>query len=258
MNKLFYLLLPALCMALASFSSVADPVWSEIEGIADIDEDTLAADDDDIFAGKLNLGYLASTGNTESSSFVGKLTLAWDLEKWRHAAVASGFSSETDGVTDGEQYRAGYKADRKLGEKNYLFGVINWENDRFSGIDQRISEAVGFGRRFLETGVHTLDLELGVGARQTKRTTGEETDETIGRFAGTYAWKIAENSSFKQSLAVESGDENTYSESVTELTAQLIGRLDLSISYTIKRNSEVPLGSEKTDTYTSVSVVYSF
>ncbi|MDX1455275.1 MAG: DUF481 domain-containing protein [Gammaproteobacteria bacterium] len=258
MNKLLHLLLPTLCLAVASFSVAADPVWSEIEGIADIGDEAIATDEDDIFAGKLNLGYLASTGNTESSSFVGKLTLAWDLEKWRHAAVASGFSSETDGVTDGEQYRAGYKADRKLGDKNYLFGVVNWENDRFSGIDRRTSEAVGFGRRFLETGSHTLDLELGVGARQTKRTTGEETDETISRFAGNYAWQIAENSTFKQGVAVESGDENTYIESTTELTAQLIGQLDLSISYVIKRNSVVPLDSEKTDTYTSVSVVYSF
>lgn len=259
MKKTMTLLFAACIPALTLFPATAqaDSIWGEFDALSD-QEIPGGADDKETFSGKFQLGYLASSGNTESASFNGKLALGWDLEDWRHAVVASGFSSETDGVTDGENYQAGYKADRKLGEKNYLFAAVNWETDRFSGIDERTSEAFGYGRRFLETDTQLLDLEFGVGARQTDLEDGTSRDETIGRFAGQYKWQIAESSEFEQKVAVESGDENTYTESVTSLTSQLVGELDLSVSYTIKQNSEVPVGRENTDTYTTISVVYSF
>ena len=87
---------------------------------------------------------------------------------------------------------------------------------------------------------------------------GTEQDETIGRLAGNYHWQFAETSDFSQQLVIESGNLNTYIESVSALTSQLICELDLVVSYTIKRNSEVPAGLEKVDTYTNVSVQYNF
>lgn len=87
---------------------------------------------------------------------------------------------------------------------------------------------------------------------------GTEQDETIGRLAGNYVWQFGENSDFSQQLLVESGDLNTYIESVSALTSQLLGELDLVVSYTIKRNSNVPADLENVDTYTSVSLQYNF
>ncbi|MDX1443437.1 MAG: DUF481 domain-containing protein, partial [Gammaproteobacteria bacterium] len=83
-------------------------------------------------------------------------------------------------------------------------------------------------------------------------------DETIGRVAGNYKWTFTETSDFGQQLMVESGSENTYTESVTQLSVKVMGNLDLAVSYTVKRNSSVPLGNEKMDTYTTVSVQYDF
>ncbi|HET9680011.1 MAG TPA: DUF481 domain-containing protein, partial [Gammaproteobacteria bacterium] len=80
----------------------------------------------------------------------------------------------------------------------------------------------------------------------------------IIRLSGNYQWSITDNSSFTQTLAVETGDANTYSESVSSLTASLMGDLALRLSYTMRSNSDVPLGAEETDTYTAVSVLYTF
>ena len=63
---------------------------------------------------------------------------------------------------------------------------------------------------------------------------------------------------FTQDLLAESGSENTYLESKTALSAKLVGNLALVASYTIKNNSDVPLGTEKTDTYTALSLEYGF
>ena len=73
-----------------------------------------------------------------------------------------------------------------------------------------------------------------------------------------YAWQISETSAFQQTLAVESGNENTYTESVTSLSASLVGNLALVASYTIKNNSEVPVGTEETDKFTAISLEYTF
>ena len=45
---------------------------------------------------------------------------------------------------------------------------------------------------------------------------------------------------------------------MTALTAKVNTSLALKVSLTIKNNSEVPVGTEKTDTETAVTLVYSF
>ena len=65
--------------------------------------------------------------------------------------------------------------------------------------------------------------------------------------AATWA-KIGESSDFS----------NRFTESVTELRAQLIGSLAMVASYTIRHNSDVPIGTEKRDTRTAVSLQYDF
>ncbi len=67
-----------------------------------------------------------------------------------------------------------------------------------------------------------------------------------------------ETAEFRQDLTVEAGGENTYTQSVTAISAKLLGELALVASYTIKNNSDVPPLTEKTDTYTALSLEYLF
>ena len=59
-------------------------------------------------------------------------------------------------------------------------------------------------------------------------------------------------------MVVESGSNNTYTESVSAVKANLVGDFALVLSYTIKQNSDVPAGSEKTDRLTAISIEYAF
>jgi putative salt-induced outer membrane protein len=69
---------------------------------------------------------------------------------------------------------------------------------------------------------------------------------------------FSETASFRQDVTVEGGDKNTYVESVTALSAKLLGDLALVASYTVKYNTDVPPLTEKTDTYTALSLEYAF
>ena len=73
-----------------------------------------------------------------------------------------------------------------------------------------------------------------------------------------YVWTFSETASFSQDLTTEVGSDNTYSESISKVTAKLIGDLALVASYAIKHNSDVDAGVEKKDTYTALSLEYAF
>ena len=210
------------------------------------------------WAGKATLGYLATSGNTDNTSLNAGFEVSYTKNKWLHAFKAAAINSTEDDVTTAEAYEAGWKSERNFSESNYMFGQLNWRKDRFSGYDQQFAQTVGYGRRLIDTEKHKLNAEIGAGARQSDLADGTDESETIVRGALNYAWQISETSKFTQGLAVESGSENTYTEAVSKLSASLVGNLALVASYTVKNNSEVPVGTEKTDTFTALSLEYTF
>ena len=80
----------------------------------------------------------------------------------------------------------------------------------------------------------------------------------IARGSIDYNWIFSETAGFDQNIVVESGSDNTYIESISAVRARLVGDLALVLSYTVKHNTDVPVGSEKTDTFTAISLEYAF
>jgi putative salt-induced outer membrane protein len=220
----------------------------------------LAAEEEanDPLEGSVKFGYLATTGNTETSSLNTSFEAAYTVGRWVHEATASAINASENNVTTAEAYETGWKSGWDFTDRDYVFGRLNWRKDRFGGFDTQFSQTVGYGRRIIDTDVHRLDGELGFGARQSEDQLGASTNETIGTAALKYKWKFSDTSEFDQTLRFEVGSDNTFSESVTSITARLIGALNLVASYTIRNNSDVPVGTEKTDTRTAVSLEYKF
>jgi putative salt-induced outer membrane protein len=213
----------------------------------------------DPFVGNVALGYLATSGNTDSTNFNAALKVTWDLDgPWMHEWNALAISARTDDETTAEAQAAGYKAQRSFGEKSYIFFAGDWRQDRFSGYDRQVTEAIGYGNRLIETERHMLSLEAGAGAKQSDLITGEELDEAIVRGALDYAMRISDTSEFSQKLLIEQGEDNRYTESTTALKTRIVGNLAVVLSYVIKNNSDVPVGIEKTDRFTAVSLEYGF
>ncbi len=217
-----------------------------------------AAEDEGPWAGSASLGYLATTGNSENTSVNGAFGISHTGDRWKHALDASAIGAQDADSTTAEAYSLGWKSDLSLGEFNYLFGTVRWQKDKFSGYDQQLTEAIGYGRRLINSDVHILNAEIGVGAKQSDLRDGTSLDETILLGALDYTWNLTETASFKQDFRVESGSDNTYLESVSALSAKLYEDLALVVSYTVKDNSDVPLTTENTDTFTAISLEYSF
>jgi putative salt-induced outer membrane protein len=209
--------------------------------------------------GEAAAGLLTTSGNSESESFNGKFLLDWTRAPWKNSFSATAINQGDEDGRTAERYTVGNKLDWHLTGRDYLFGAVDWEKDLFGGFRERTAETVGYGRHILTGPVHTLDLEIGAGARQTEeQDTGDKENEAIGRIGGKYRWKISDHSAFAQSVKVEHGKDNTFTESISELKLTVIGNLFASLSFTLRNNSDVPDDSKKTDTFTAVNLGYAF
>lgn len=210
------------------------------------------------WAGKATLGYLATSGNTENSTLNTGFEVGYSSGKWAHLLTAAAISASENEVSTAEAYDVGWKSERKITDNDFLFGRLQWRKDNFGAYDTQFSQTVGYGRRLINNDKHSLNVELGVGARQSELQIGGDENETVYTAGGYYRWQFSETAEFRQDLKLESGSSNTYSESVTAISAKLMGDLALVASYTIKNNSDVPPLTEKTDTYTALSLEYLF
>jgi putative salt-induced outer membrane protein len=213
----------------------------------------------DPITGSAALGYLSTSGNTDSTNANGQFKLVWDRDRpWTHEWTAMAIKASTSGTTTAEAKAAGYKARREISEASYLFASGDWRQDRFSSYSRQVSEAVGYGRKLIDNDRQTLALEGGAGAKQSDLIDGTELDEAIVRGLLDYVLHISESSEFSQKFLMEIGDENTYTESVSALKATVVGNLAIVLSYTLKNNSDVLPGIEKTDSFTAISLEYGF
>ena len=211
------------------------------------------------FSGEAALGVLSTSGNTDTRSANGKLQLAYHDGRWNHEGKAAAVSAQQDNLTTDERYSLGYKLSRDFDAHNYVFLTLGYDNDRFAGIAERTTEALGYGRRLLTLEKHSLDAEIGAGATQIKlaEPAGRESS-AVALFNAKYLWEISATSKFSQTLKVERSRTTTYINPVSELKLTVAGNLFARLGYELRFNSEVPAGTRKTDTLTSVSLGYGF
>jgi putative salt-induced outer membrane protein len=209
-------------------------------------------------SGKVAFGYLATSGNSDNNNMNLAFAGAYDAAPWHHSLNGLAVKASSNSVDTAEAYALAWKSRYNITDTNYVFGLAAWDKDKFSGYDQQIREVVGVGRRFIDRERHVLNAEVGLGARQADLRDGTSQDDSILRLAADYHWAISETAEFIQLFAIEQGSDNTYMESVSSLSADILKNTALVLSYKIKNNSDVPFGTEKRDTFTAISLEYSF
>lgn len=223
------------------------------------------------------LGYVSVSGNTNTETVKAVFDISYEIESWAHKFHADTLSSKSEttdtsvipAVTTEERTAAKFflsaQSDYKFNEVDYFYGLVSYEEDRFSGFQYQTKLGLGYGRRVIHTDAHDLKLEIGPGYRvykldqPTPPAPSEETrDETQVRANATYAWKISATSSFTEELTYEAGQDQKEWKSVTALTANINSSLAMKISHTVKYLDEVPLTSEHYDRETAVTLVFTF
>ncbi len=235
------------------------PVWAPLVALTTIFwMGVAAAAEAEGFGGEAELGMVTTSGNTNTRSVNAKVRLRYLSGPWRNEGRLEGLRiSDGDTVTS-ERYLASGKSDYRFSPADYVFVTVRYEDDHFSGYDYQLSEAVGYGRRLVDAARVKLDLEIGAGGRHSRETGGRQRDEGILRGAARLGWDISPTARFTEELLVESGESNTYTESISALRVRINSQFALKLSLTVKHNSDVPAGVEHTDSVSAITLVYDF
>lgn len=210
------------------------------------------------WGGAAELGFIMTRGNTDSDSLNAQLSVENTHRKWHHRGEAKVLRITEEDTTTAESYEVSGRSEYLLDDNDYLFGTLRYVSDEFAGYDRRTTEVAGYGHQFLKQENMSFKGEFGAGGRQTEFVDGTHDNEAIARIGLDYQWQISKTSSFSEVIYVEHGSNNTYTESVTALTAKINSSLAMKVSYTIKNNSDPQPGFENTDTRTAVTLVYDF
>ncbi|MDA0789789.1 MAG: DUF481 domain-containing protein [Proteobacteria bacterium] len=207
---------------------------------------------------EVELGAVFTSGNTEQETVKFRADATRDGELFVNRIHVESLSAARDGVESAEKYSGFYRLGRKLDRGRSLFGRAAYEQDRFSGFKRQMDVTVGYGQRFLETETMSFDADFGVGQKRSRLDTGvTETDEIVS-LAAQYVWHIGDNAIFKQFLSTEIGSELTTSRSESSLESAISGNLAMKLAIKFKHSSDAPVGKQKTDSESTVTLVYKF
>jgi len=216
---------------------------------------SVCADD---WTGEGELGFTSTSGNAESESLNAKFGIGKKYEKWEHNAKLNLLRSSNNGLDSADSTVFTEKTEYRFAEKTFAFGRLRYEQDEFGGFEHQGVISFGVGHAFLDGEAHKLEASGGVGYRDLEDDLGVETQEAVFDGELKYAYIISETSTFNQNIFVEDGSTNTYTKSETFLKLVVVGNLGAKFGYEVKRNSNVPPDAEKTDTITTVTLVYDF
>ncbi|HPW55279.1 MAG TPA: DUF481 domain-containing protein [Thermoanaerobaculaceae bacterium] len=211
--------------------------------------------------GSFGLSYLATSGNSDTSSLGIEVTVKRKPAPWGIDLSALVLRAEKDGVKSAERVFGRARGERALTESWGVFLGASAEKDRFAGLDLRGVLEAGGSYKMLTGPEHELSLEAGVTFTREERTSGID-DDFLGGLAGlAYTWIPMEGAKVSERLLVypsfdRSSDWRLVSE--TALQAALTKRFSLKIAYALRYDHEPPPGFDSTDTATTASLVWSF
>ncbi len=208
--------------------------------------------------GSAQLGGVATTGNSRTSSVDGHFRLGYASGPWTSNLHLEVLHASAAGSTTADRVYGELHTRHELGSNSYLFGVLRATHDPFSGYRYQASVAAGLGRMLLHSRDMELRAEIGPGYREAQIEGGPTQRDAIVRVHGVFTYRFTSKAHFDQALTAIAGSENTELQSVTSLTTAITGALALKLSYTVLHNTTVALGRSGTDTFTSVNLVYSF
>ena len=211
------------------------------------------------WTGSGELGLVFARGNSDTETVNAAIDLLYSQGRWSNQTTASYLRAESEGELNASRLLMANETNYSLNDRSYLLGVARYDRDRFSSFDYQASIAAGYGYKFVDNEVHRLTGEIGPGVRfSEERATGDSETELIGRGSLDYAWQISETAAITNLFLVESGSSNTFLENSLSLEVAINTTMSLKTGISVRHNTDVEPGRDKTDYQSTVNLVYSF
>ena len=242
-----------LCVVLVLMMGVA-PVFA--------DEGEAAAEEEPIWKGSLGLGWLATSGNSDTSSFGLDFGLDRKPEPWGLSFIARANRAENAGDLTAENYFVAGRVVRKLNDRWEAFGGLQWAKDPFTGFDSQTVASAGVTYIVISNDVQVLSFDAGLAYTWEDQVPPGGKVDFMGGLLGLY-WerKLGANSKLTERLMFypnfDTGSDWRMT-SVTGIEAAVNSWLALRFGFDLRYRNE-PIGDAKsTDTTSTASVVFNF
>jgi putative salt-induced outer membrane protein YdiY len=217
------------------------------------------------------LGFIFTSGNTETTSVNGALNAKQELEKWSNEYVLTALykKDEIDGVerTSADKKFASAQGNYRLENPDHrLFVFGSYEQNKLSSYDFQATIAAGWNHKVWADDTSNFEYSIGPGYSFNDRIDEDadgneiiiEENSAVLRGAFSYGYKISETAKFTQTFSTEIGSDNTKSRSESAISAKLVGALSLKVAIRLDHNTDVSANTDKLDTETAVNLVYTF
>lgn len=214
------------------------------------------------FTGSVQLGALVSTGDTEEFTENGAFDFKYVQKKMTYTGLLSALYNYSRTEDDrNERYQAQGQAQYAFTEKNYTFVNTNFITDTDDGYDYIWATQVGYGRRLLNSEKYrmTIDGQVGPGYRIAPTDDSEVKDEQETLNASLiYAWQITQSTSLGENVSTSYAESDTITTAKTTLSTKLYKGLGLQFASTLTHHTNPASDSHKTNTYSTINLVYGF
>jgi putative salt-induced outer membrane protein len=213
----------------------------------------------DPWKGKGEAGAVWASGNTDSSSINLKLAMTKEVDLWKHALDMSYLRASSNGDTSANKFVGGWQSNYNFSARTFAFGALRYEHDEFSGFDYQASASTGVGYKFYDTDTVKFSGQAGVGYRRLKDNVTDETSGDVIFVAGLdYEYKVTATTKLVDKFHMEAGSDNTLLTNFAGVEVKMSDKLALAAGYDVTQNTDPPPGKKKTDTVTTLNLVYAF
>jgi putative salt-induced outer membrane protein len=206
----------------------------------------------------LGLSYLATTGNSETSSLGFTANHEWRSDLWQFLSGLEAIRAEEGDELSAERYSALTRAERKFTPRLGVTGGWQGEQNRFAGIDHRSTFDLGLGWHALDRPEWKIDTVASAAWNYEKPILQESQTNAGLLLMARSVYELSENASTTQMIRLEPNVEDFddfRAQLRVGLRASLTELFGIHLAYEARYDAQPVEGFGKTDTMATVSLV---
>lgn len=210
------------------------------------------------WSGEGELGAFLSTGSAPGSGFVGRLSVVAERGRWRVATSGRIDYQKTSAAVTRNQIRLTLEPNYKLDDHGYVFGLGQYERDRFQGFTDRYSVSAGLGYNLLEGDGRKLSIKAGPAMRVTKPVDGPQ-EQTLSAVAlADLKVRLTPTLNYSQEVSTYFDAVRRTYYTLAALDSRLSSKLKARFSYTLQHEAGSGVARTLTDTTSRLTLLYGF
>ena len=207
------------------------------------------------------LAYLDASGNTDVTSLTITERLEWKRPHFLWAQYVNAINGTTEGEESANLLAIGVRGDWKPAGRLSVYGLVNYDRNRFADIGRRFEEGAGLGYLWVDRPRHRLTTELGSQFVQ-QRNLARETDNFLaGRAAEFYRYTLKENTYIEERIEFLPNFETSEDYRINgeaSIVAPLSRRLAIKVGYVVRFDNLPEPDVKKTDRFLTSGIQISF